>query len=399
MNILVANLGSTSFKYRLFRMEGSEETQLASGGYERVESYREPIEDCLGKLKREGIIGADTDIDVVGFKTVLGYRLSGCVEADETALEALEGFAEVAPAHNPAYAAGIRQFSESLPQALRVALFETAFFQWQPEAAKRYAVPKEWKEAGVERYGFHGASHKFIAERSAQLLGREDVAEVCKALYQRGPQEIEGAPLRVVSCHLGGSSSICGIKNGVAVGSSLGFSPQSGLPHNNRVGELDSMAIPFMCSKHGLTVKEAEKALCEKGGLLGLSGVSNDIRDIAEAAGRGNKDAAIAIDVLVHQIRHWIGAFMLQMGGLDAIVFTGGIGENRWQLREAVCAGLEGFGARIDEQANRSVLRQEGQLQAKDSRVAILTIPANEELVIAREAYRFAQARQAGAKG
>lgn len=394
MNILVANLGSTSFKYRLFRMDAGAEEELARGSYERVERYSDVIGDCLATLKRDGIIKSDTDIDVVGFKTVLGYRLSGCVEADERVLEALEGFADVAPAHNPPYAAGIRQFKEALPEALLVSLFETAFHQWQLEAAKRYAVPRAWREVGLQRYGFHGASHKYVAERSAQLLGRDDIAAICQSLYQKGPQAIDGAPLRVVSCHLGGSSSICGILNGVSIGASMGFSPQSGLPQNNRVGDLDSMAIPFVCGRLGITVKEAEQALCKEGGLLGISGVGNDLRDVRAAAERGNEDARLAIDVLIHQIRHWIGAFMLQLGGLDAIVFTGGIGENAADLRSRVCAGMAGFGVVLDEAANEAARGVETQLQSKQSQVAVITLPANEELVIAREAARFAIARK-----
>ncbi len=393
MNILVANLGSTSFKYRLFHLDSSSEAELARGGYERVENYSDAIAKCLAKLKDDGIIESDTDIDVVGFKTVLGFELSGCVEADERVLAALDGFAAVAPAHNPAYAAGIRQFREALPQALRVALFETAFHQWQTKAAKTYALPRDWNGLGLQRNGFHGASHKFVAERSAQMLDRKDVAQACQALYQTGPQQIEGPPLRVVSCHLGGSSSICGIRNGVSIGCSLGFSPQSGLPQNNRVGDLDSMAIPYVCKRLGLSLEEAEKTLCQQGGLLGISGISNDLRDIAAEAEAGNSDAQLAIDVLAHQIRHWTGAFMLEMGGLDALVFTGGIGENQASLRQQVCRGLEDFGLKLDEAANQDARGRESELQAADSRVAVLTIPANEELVIARESYRFATSK------
>lgn len=392
MKILVANLGSTSFKYRLFQLEGGDERMLAKGGYERVEDYAAVIRDCLDTLARDRHLSSDADLDAVGFKTVLGKNLSGCVEADDHVLAALDGFKEVAPAHNPAYANGIRMFAQVMPEVPRVALFETAFYQWVPEAASRYAVPLAWHEAGVRRYGFHGASHKFVAERSAQLLGRADVGAKAQALYQKGDTPVEGAPLRVISCHLGGSSSITGIRNGVAMGTSMGFSPQSGLPQNNRVGDLDSMAVPFMMKTAGLSLEEVERQLTREGGLLGLSGVSNDLRDIKDAAAQGNAGAQLALDALVHSIRHWAGAFAFQMGGFDAICFTGGIGENNPDLRAAVCAGLEGVGLHID--ANRNALRgEEGEISADTSRAKAFVIPANEELVVARETARFLQAR------
>ncbi|MGE9270274.1 MAG: acetate kinase, partial [Verrucomicrobiales bacterium] len=281
MLVLISNLGSTSFKYRLFEMTAGEGRVLAQGGFERVTDHGEVIEQALQELEDSKAVSSRADIDAVGFKTVLGRNLSGCVEADDRVLEALEGFAEVAPAHNPPYAAGIRQFARILPQAKLVALFETAFYQWVPEEASRYAVPQAWHEAGIQRYGFHGASHKFIAERSAELLGRGDVADSVRGLYQHGPQPID-KPLRVISCHLGGSSSVTGILNGVAIGTSMGFSPQSGLPQNNRVGDLDSGAIPFAAKTLGLEIPEIERQLTKEAGLLGISGVSNDLRDIHE---------------------------------------------------------------------------------------------------------------------
>ncbi len=392
MKILVANLGSTSFKYRLFAMTDSQAELLASGGFERVTEYVPCIEQMLETLVGDGIIEAGDDLDAVGFKTVLGKDLSGCVKADERVLAALDGFREVAPAHNPAYAEGIRCFQRILPDVPRVALFETAFYQWVGEAASTYAIPKTWRDLGIRRYGFHGASHKFIAERSAELVGRPDVAERAQRLYRDGPADFAGAPLRVVSCHLGGSSSVTGIKNGVAVGTSMGFSPQSGLPQNNRVGDLDSMAIPYISKVLGLSVVEAEKQLTRESGLLGLSGVSNDLRDIIEAADTGNPDAQLAMDALVDAIRHWAGAFMFKMGGLEVLSFTAGIGENNAALRAAVCSGLEELGIRLDPQENAAVTgSREGVISAPDSRVKVMVIPANEELVIAREVYRHIQ--------
>lgn len=392
MKILVANLGSTSFKYRLFEMGASTAELLAKGGYERVTEYAPCIEQMLDSLIGHGHLKSGEDLDAVGFKTVLGKNLSGCVEADESVLTALEGFKEVAPAHNPAYAEGIRCFEQRLPSVKRVALFETAFYQWLEPANYNYAIPAAWREIGIRRYGFHGASHKFIAERTAEVLDREDVAQRVRGLYQNGPGTFSGAPHRVISCHLGGSSSVTGIRDGIAMGSSMGFSPQSGLPQNNRVGDLDSMAIPYATKMLGISVEEAERQLTKESGLLGLSGVSNDARDVRDAAAKGDAAAALTQDVLVESIRHWMGAYFFNMGGTDAISFTAGIGENDPNLRSAVCANLENFGVRLDARSNEATVHgREGIISAPDSKIKVLVIPANEELVIAREVFRFVQ--------
>lgn len=272
-----------------------------------------------------------------------------------------------------------------------VGLFETSFYQWAPEAAVRYAVPQEWHDEGVRRWGFHGASHKFIAERTAELLGRADVAERARMLYvNKGASPVEKPDLRVVSCHLGGSSSLSAILNGVAICNSLGMSPQSGLPQNNRVGDLDSFAIPFMMRQKGLSLEEIEPALCEEAGLKGLSCGYNDMREIAEQATLGDKNAQLAIDVLVWQARHWLGACILQMNGVDAIAFTAGIAENNPLLRAAICRNLENLGIKLDAQKNSADTSSgEAEISAADSAVKIFVIPTNEELVIAREVKRF----------
>jgi len=392
VKILIANLGSTSFKYRLFEMSDTDAALLAKGGFERVTEYTPCIEEMLETLVGEGHLQSGEDLDAVGFKTVLGKDLSGCVKADERVLEALDGFKEVAPAHNPAYVEGIRCFQKMLPEVTRVALFETAFYQWVSLAASTYAIPKAWRDLGIRRYGFHGASHKFIAERTAELLGNDAVADRVRRLYVDGPGEYTGDPVRVISCHLGGSSSVTGIQNGVSIGTSMGFSPQSGLPQNNRVGDLDSMAIPYVCKMLGITVEEAERQLNKESGMLGLSGVSNDARDIEDAAAAGNADAQHALDVQIDSIRHWAGSFFFKMGGAEVISFTAGIGENDSALRSAVCAGLEGFGVKIDEVANAQTIRgKEGVISTPDSTIKVVVIPANEELVIAREVYRNVQ--------
>lgn len=399
MKLLVANLGSTSFKYRLFDIVDARETMLAKGGYERVEDFGTVIEDCIQTLETEGHLAPKgADLDAVGFKCVVGGDVSGCLEADQTVLDALDKFREVAPAHNPAYANGIEQFAKVMPNVPRVALFETAFYQWTPEPTRYYAIPKNWREAGIRRYGFHGASHKFIAERSAQLIGRDDIVEKVQHLYQQGNTDIVGKPLKVISCHLGGSSSITGIHNGVAIGSSMGFSPQGGLPQNNRVGDLDTMAIPFMMKTQGLSLEECERQLTKEGGLLGLSGVGNDIRDIKEAATQGNNEARLSLDILIREIRRWVGSFFFEMGGADIIAFTGGIGEYNPDIRSGVCSGLEELGIAVDGRLNGSLMGTEGFISPNGARTKIVVIPANEEVVIAREVYRFMQARTAVAQ-
>lgn len=391
MNILVANLGSTSFKFRLFRFDAEGGAALlAKGGYERVTDYGQAIDDCLAELRAGGHVLSAADLHGVGFKTVLGRGVTGCVPADERTIAALDGFREIAPAHNPPYALGIRRFREKLPSVPLVALFETAFYQWVPEAAARYAVPQAWHDAGVRRYGFHGASHKFVAERSAELLGRADVAARVRRLYQDGPAPLPAGskPLRVISCHLGGSSSVTGIRDGVAIGTSMGLSPQSGLPQNNRVGDLDSAAVPFVMKTLGLSLAEVERQMTKEGGLLGLSGVGNDLRDVRAAARQGNARAQLALDVFVHSARHWIGAFLLELGGCDALVFTAGIGENNPDLRAAICANLGELGLELDPAKNEALRGAEGEISAAGSRTRVLVIPANEELVVARETRR-----------
>jgi len=395
MNILVANLGSTSFKFRLFRFDGTgDASAVAKGGYERVTDYGRAIDDCLAELKAAGHLSSPADVHGVGFKTVLGKDLTGCVPADDRAIAALDGFREIAPAHNPPYAAGIKRFREKLPGVPLVALFETAFYQWVPEAASRYAVPDAWHQAGVRRYGFHGASHKFVAERSAELLGRPDVADRVRGLYQAGPAPLPaGRPeLRVISCHLGGSSSVTGIRDGVAVGTSMGLSPQSGLPQNNRVGDLDSAAVPFVMKTLGLALSEVERQMTKESGLAGLSGVGNDMRDIRAAAAKGNARARLAIDAFAHSARHWIGAFLLELNGCDALVFTAGIGENDSDLRAAICANAGELGIALDP-AKNARRGEECEISAAGSRVKVFVIPANEELVVARETRRCIAAR------
>ena len=390
MKILVANIGSTSLKWRLFDFSNNAERLLHKGGFERVADYPKAIEDCLAQLKEARVIAGESELAAVGFKTVIAKGITGCVRLDERVLGAMEAYNGLAPAHNPPYITGIRLFGKRMPGVPLVGLFETAFYQFAPEAMMRYAVPQAWHDIGIRRWGFHGASHKFIAERSAELLGREDIAERVRRLYvDGGTTRVNESELRVISCHLGGSSSITGIRNGVAIGTSMGMSPQSGLPQNNRVGDLDAEALPYAVKTLGISVEEAQRQLTKESGLKGLSGVSNDIRDVTEASGQGNANAKLALDVFVANARHWVGSYYFEMGGADAIVFTAGIGENRAELRAAICANLEEIGIDLDSGLNAGTRATEAVISRPTSRVKLLVIPTNEELVVARETKRL----------
>jgi len=398
MKILIANLGSTSLKWRLFEFIDRQEQLLHKGGLERVTDYALAIEDCFKQLLDGGFIQSEEELAAVGFKTIMARGVTGCVRLDENVLQAMEVFNGLAPAHNPPYINGIRLFAQRMPEVPLVGLFETAFYQWVPEAAVRYAVPEEWFQLGVRRWGFHGASHKYIAERSAELLGREDVAERARQLYvNRGASQVGVADLRIISCHLGGSSSITGILNGIAIGTSMGLSPQSGLPQNNRVGDLDSFAVPFVMRATGLSLDDAEAVLCRESGLKALSGGHNDIRDILNQAAKGNVRARTALQVYVQQVRHWIGSFLLQLNGADALVFTAGIGENQPAIRKIICSNLDQVGILLDEEKNAAIKNREAVISAPDSPVKVMVIPTNEESVVAREVKRFIDKEAAAA--
>ena len=390
MKILIANLGSTSLKWRLFDFSNGQERVLHKGGFERVTNYSKAINDCLGEIKTAGHIRSELDLAAVGFKTIMARGVNGCVRLDDGVLKAMEAFNGVAPAHNPPYIIGIRLFAQRMPSVPLIGLFETAFYQWVPPAAVRYAVPEEWHRLGVRRWGFHGASHKYIAERSAELLGREEVAERARQLYVNGGASAVSQPdLRVISCHLGGSSSVTAIRNGVALGTSMGLSPQSGLPQNNRVGDLDAFALPYLMSSAGLTLQQAEALMCQESGLRALSGGYNDIRDVEQQASLGNPRAQLALEVLIHQARHWVGAFLLELNGADALVFTAGIGENNSLVRRGICANLDQLGIVLDEEKNQAARAKEALISSPESAVKVLVIPTNEELVVAREVKRF----------
>ncbi len=387
MKILVANLGSTSFKYRLFDMDS--ENQLARGGIDRIGSaeshcfveigtqrselsahvpdHAEAVRRCLDQLtdSETGCLTDASEVSAIGFKAVHGGKVSGVQRIDAEVLTEMEKMNAVAPAHNPPYIAAMRQLAEKLPEIPLVAAFETGFHQTISDAQKYYGIPYEWAEDyHIKRWGFHGASHRFIGQRLAEVSGRDD--------------------LRAISCHLGGSSSLCGLRGRESVGTTMGMSPQTGLPHNNRCGDFDPFAIPIVMQATGKSLDEVLEDLASHSGLLGLSGLSGDVRDLEEAAASGHQRAQLALDVFVGEIRRHLGGLMVALGGLDAIVFTGGIGENGQQIRAGVCQGLEEFGVVLDLGKNASA-HGECQLESEASRVQIWTIPTNEELVVARQ--------------
>jgi acetate kinase len=389
MKVLVANLGSTSFKYRLFDMTA--EKLLARGGVDRIGAassrcfveagafseeqqiaapdHAAAVRHCLAQLSdpRAGCLKDPSELSAIGFKAVHAQGISGVQRVDERVLAAMEAYNDVAPAHNPPYVAAMRLLAEQFPQLPLVAAFETGFHETIPPARRLYAVPPEWQQHGIQRWGFHGASHRYIAERAAQLA--------------------KNTQIRVISCHLGGSSSVCAIRAGKSVATSMGMSPQSGLPQNNRVGDFDPFALPALQRATGKSLPELLDVLANRSGLEALSG-HRDLRDIETAAGQGDPRAALALEHFADAVRHYVGAYLFLLGGADAIVFTGGIGENSPAMRAAICANLDWFGIALDPKLN-AFAKGECRIEALGSRVQLWTMATNEELIVARQTRDF----------
>ena len=389
MKVLVANLGSTSFKYKVYDMP--EARVLGRGGMDRIgdsgsvhkfelgaaaeveqecelPDHATAIDEALARLVEGGVLDSAADLDAVGFKSVHARDISGVVELDADVVGRMEDYFPLAPAHNPAYVAAMRQFEKAAPGARRVGCFETAFHGNMPERRKHYAVPREWHDKyGIKRYGFHGASHRYAAEKVVELEGR--------------------GGLKHVNAHLGGSSSLCAVLDGVSHGASHGLSPQGGVPQNNRIGDLDPYALDLVMRGEGISFAEALEQCASQGGLQGLCG-DNDMRDIEEKAAAGDAQCALAIEVYTSSIRDYLGAYVIEMGGIDVISFTGGIGEHSEVVRGQVLAGLEFLGVEVDPEKNAAV-HGEGTLHAEGSRVHIHVLRTDEELVVARQTYGF----------
>lgn len=395
--LLVANIGSTSFKFRLFEMPS--ERLLAKGGMQKIGAGRAPytieVEGCP-RIEAEGEfpdyasaiatvekaldgtpVGGFGGVCAFGFKPVMARGVSGTQVLDERVLGAMEEMNALFPAHNPPYIAAVREFTRLYPDIPCIGTFETAFYDDLPEHNQLFPVPVEWVEKyGIRRFGFHGASHRFVTERAAELTGRRD--------------------LRIISCHLGGSSSIAAVVHGKAINSSWGMTAQSGLPQNNRVGDFDTFALIHLLRNCGMSLDEAEAALSKESGLKGLAGTpTGDIRDLKEAAESGSHRAKVALELYVAAIRKFIGQFLVEMNGADMIVFTAGIAENNPDLRAAICANLDFCGLHLDEAANSKALAQESVLSTPNSAIEVRLIPTNEEIVIARNAFQLLQQQPA----
>lgn len=387
--ILVANIGSTSFKFRLLEMPS--ETVLAQGLIERIGSSDSSYKFVLpgeGEVKASTpfpdytsamefvekylvgkVVESFDELAAFGFKPVMAKNVSGTQIFDEHVLGAMEELADLLPAHNPPYINAVRAFRAAYPTIPCIGTFETAFYDHLPAENQRFPIPLEWEEKyDVRRTGFHGASHRFVTERAADLLGQP------------------GA--RVISCHLGGSSSIAAVRDGHAINSSWGMTPQSGLPQSNRVGDFDVFALLYLLKQKGMSLETVEKALGSQSGLKGMSGLeSGDIRDLHEAAEAGNHRASEALAVYVGSIRKYIGQFLVEMNGADAIVMTAGIGENAAHLRKRIFDGMDFAGIQLDEEVNASLRATEGKITTNDSTIQVWVIPTNEELIIARNAW------------
>ena len=386
MLVLVANLGSTSFKYKLFDMS-SNECVLAEGTADRIgqgnsawsmvptggtkftgttdlPDHGAAIELHLGELMKAGVIHAIADVNAVGFKAVHGGPICGAVKVDDAVLDTMQQFADVTPLHNPPYIAAMKAFRQRLPSVPQVAAFETGFHQTIPLKRQAYAIPHEWTEKlGIRRYGFHGASHRYIAARMAEL---------------------SPTAKRIISLHLGGSCSVCAIEDGQSVANSFGMTTQTGIPHAARCGDFDAFAMMKLL-KQGLDLDTIWKKLGKESGLLGMAG-SQDMRDVETKAAAGDARAKLAVDVFVEACRHYTGAYLAVLGGADAIVFTAGIGQNGAAIRSAILHNMQYAGIELDPAKNVSAKGNfEARLDAPTSRVQIWMLPTNEELIVARQ--------------
>ena len=393
MNVLVINAGSSSLKYQLLNPASGE--LLAKGLCERIgidgrftykpqlpgkeaikeasvsmPTHSEAIQTVLNALvdEKNGVIGSMKEIDAVGHRVVHGgEKFAKSVVITDEVMQAIEECNPLAPLHNPANIIGIKACQELMPGVPMVAVFDTAFHQTMPPVAYTYAIPYEYYEKDkVRRYGFHGTSHKYVSQRAADMLGK--------------PVE----QLKLISCHLGNGSSVTAIDGGKSVDTSMGFTPLAGLPMGTRSGDIDAGILEYLMNKYGMDITEMLTVLNKKSGVQGVSGVSSDFRDLEEAFEKGNERAGLAVDMFNYGVKKLIGAYAAAMGGVDAIIFTAGVGENSASQRMAIASGLEFMGVKMDEDANK-VRGEERVISAPDSKVTVLLIPTNEELMIAMD--------------
>ena len=393
MNILVLNCGSSSIKYQLLDMKG-EPALLAKGIVEKIGlpegnfthkptgkdnySVAQPIPDHSAGIdlilkalvdERHGVISALTDIKAVGHRVAHGGEyFAHSVRVDEEVKRKITACCELAPLHNPANLKGIETMERLLPGVPQVAVFDTSFHQTLPQEAFMYALPYEYYENyRVRRYGFHGTSHKFVAEKACRILG----------------WNIEEK--KIITCHLGNGSSITAINRGKSVDTSMGFTPNAGVIMGTRTGDIDLGALLYVCEKEGMSTAQANDLINKKSGLQGISGISSDCRDLQAAAQNGDKRARLALDMLAYDVKKFIGSYLAVLNGADLIVFTGGIGENDDEVRADVCRGMEYVGIHFNAEINRGLRGKDQILSTPDSKIVVMSITTNEELVIATD--------------
>ncbi len=397
MKVLVINCGSSSLKYQVLDM--TDESLLAKGLVERIgmegsvinhtkegeakvvnvvpmNDHKDAIAQVLNALQdpNHGVITDMAEIGAVGHRVVhAGEKFAESALITESVLEALEECVEIAPLHNPPNLLGIAACRELMPETPMVAVFDTAFHQTMPPESYIYAIPYEYYEKyKIRRYGFHGTSHKYVAERAADMMGK--------------PLDT----LKLITCHLGNGASVTAIKNGKVVDTSMGFTPLEGLVMGTRSGDIDPAIVTYIREKENLAPGEANNILNKKSGVLGVSGVSSDFRDIEAAVEKGNERAALALRMFSHKVKFYIGAYIAELNGVDGIVFTAGVGENDIGMREIICDDMENLGINLDPVANK-VRGQETIISSDDSKVKIMLIPTNEELMIARDTFEIAK--------
>ena len=400
MKVLVINAGSSSLKYQLIEMD--DETVIAKGNCERIggksfithkvtggptiekdvefPTHKEAFEEVVNQLTSgEGKVLEDkSEIVAIGHRVLHGseiYKVSTLV-TDEV-IDTVMDLRELGPLHNPPQAIAMRACREVFgPEVPMVAVFDTSFHQTMPPKSYIFPIPYEYYEKySIRRYGFHGTSHRYVSARFFELTGRE----------------VEGS--RIVNCHLGNGSSLCAIKDGKCFDTSMGLTPLDGFIMGTRSGGIDPSVVTYIANKEGLTPDEMSDLLNKKSGFLGVSGISSDCRDIRNAAAEGNYRAQLTMDILVHEIKRYLGGYAAEMGGIDAVTFTGGIGENDAETRLAVCEGLEFLGLKVDKELNEKASRNEAVFSTPDSKVLAMVIPTNEEIMIARDTLEVAGLR------
>ncbi|WP_296329049.1 acetate/propionate family kinase [uncultured Acidaminococcus sp.] len=395
MKIFVVNCGSSSIKYQLINME--DESVIAKGLVERIGidgsvlthtpagkdkvRMESEIPDHVDGIKKvlaalvdpnHGVIKSMDEIDAVGHRVVHGGEVfSESVLITEENLKQIEALSDMAPLHQPPNVAGIRACQKLMPNTPQVAVFDTAFHQTMPPVAFMYGVKyEEYKKYGIRKYGFHGTSHRYVAACAAELLGKK-------------PEEA-----KIITCHLGNGSSITAVDGGKSVDTSMGFTPLDGVLMGTRCGSIDPAIVPILMQKKGLDNAAMDKYMNKECGVLGISGISSDFRDLEDAANKGDEKAQLALDMFCYQVKRYIGAYAAAMGGVDAIVFTAGVGENDIGTRAKVCKGLEFLGVELDAERN-NVRGKVTEISKADSKVKVFLIPTNEELVIARDTNRL----------